>query len=130
MMDAAKASHDAAYAALAENGAVSCPVWSHPPQDSSFPLVVIASVAGFQPIGRSGDADARGSVSILTLTEAEAKDSCLSYQAEITGALDGKTIAMVGWKVAFMLDAQSADLDDEGLGYVGTHQFSVIALKD
>jgi hypothetical protein len=129
-MDAAQAAHDAAIAALLVTDAVSVPVFSTVPPDAAWPLVVLADLTGLVPIGRSEDPDRRGTMTVLTITEASEKESCIAYQAEVNGALSGKTLTVEDWSIAIMLEQQSTELDEEGAGYVGTNQFSFIALKD
>lgn len=128
-MDAAEATVNAVYDALSGSGGVTqAAVYSHAPEDAAFPMVIVADISGMQPLVAGGDPDCRLTLTILTLTEAEEKFSCLARQAEINAALNGKILSVTGWQIAPSLDAQSTVLDEEGLGYVGTNEFSVIAL--
>lgn len=129
-MDAAQATHDAAIAALLVDGAVTAPVFSTVPPDAAWPLVVLADFSGLAPIGRGDDPDRTGTMTVLTITAAEEKESCLAHQAEVNAVLHGKTLTVTGWRIAFSLEQQSTELDEEGAGYVGTNQYSFIALAD
>lgn len=127
MTDAKSAVEAAAYAALSA-GVTLAPVWQHAPQDVPPPVVIIGDMDD-EPIGTKDDPDRRVSVSILTVVEGEERRPVFAIQAEITAALDGKTLTSGPWSLRFSAEASDAALLGDGSTYLGTSRFLVMALR-
>lgn len=130
MTDAISTVEKAAYLALAAAGVVGAPVYSHAPQDTPMPMVIVGDIENVQPVGRADDPDRRMTLSVLVLTEGEERAPCAALLGQVDAALGGKTLTQGTWSVSLTLDSASAMLDEEGLGYVGLAQFSVLALTN
>jgi hypothetical protein len=126
--DAVSSVEKAVFGALSSGGAVSATVYSHAPENAAYPLVIIGDIEAVRPIGRADDADRRMLLTVLALTQGEERKPCTAMLGQVEAALNGKTLTEGTWSITLMLDQVSATLAEDGQGYVGLAQFSVLAL--
>lgn len=113
-------------------------VHQHVPENTAPPVVIIGDMDA-DPLDAKDDPDRIVTLSIVTVTEAEERKSCLQLmdQAEkILGGgkhegaeIDGAQIDIDGWRLAFSFLDGDAVLTPDGDGYVGTSRFTIMALN-
>lgn len=129
MTSAASAIEATAFTALSA-GVTLAPVYQHVPQDTPRPVVIIGDIE-LEPLGGKGDdGDRRGTLSIISVFEGEARKPMLDMQAEIEVALNVLSNTSGGWSVNFTLAGEDATMSETGEQYVGLSRFAVIALKN
>lgn len=111
-------------------GVTGAAVYGHAPMNSAYPMVVVGDTDAVRPLTIDEDPDRRMTITVLVLTEGEEKAPCVALLAQVEAALGGRTLIDGNWSVALTLDSASATLAEDGLGYVGLAQFSVLALSN
>jgi hypothetical protein len=125
----AKAVTEAAIFEALAASVTSAAVYQDVPQDAPLPLVVIGDMKSL-PIGARDDVDRRISVIVVAMVEAEERAPLFALQRDIVSALDGRTFLPAGWTLAVTFDDDDAQLGEDGVTYIGTSAFSVLALRD
>jgi hypothetical protein len=132
MTEATQAMDDAAYAALI-GFAWASPVpmiQQHPLKDSGYPLILVGDIDAITQIGPAGDRDRQANVTIIIMTDDMARGPCNLLVDQSTLALNGKTIIVPGWRIAFSILSGSSTLAEDGKGYVGVAMFQALAIAD
>lgn len=129
MCDAIQAVETAIFLALGGN-IVGAPVYQHPPQDASWPLVVIGDIDGAQPIGFFGNPDRIVPIQIVVATEGRERAPCTMLVAQVVALLDDVPLSHGGFNIRATLDSETVNNSEDGKGYVGIATFRVFALAD
>lgn len=125
MTDAATSTGAALFAAL--DGNIGTPVFQHVPQDTDPPVTIIGEHRETAPFGK-GDPDRRIDVDILTIFQGEANKPVTEWQAQIVAILDGAALSHSGFLIRPTLSSKQCELLEDGVTYVGTTTFTVLAL--
>jgi len=118
----------AAYGAL-EDGISGATVFQDVPDGFTGPMVVIGPMDS-KPVGGSGDPDRYVSLTIVSMWQGDENAPVLGLQEQVERILDGKILRPAGWKLEFQFLDDNVELDTDGVTYVGTTQFHVVALTD
>jgi len=129
MLSAKSAVEAAAYDALsaAITGAA---VYQDVPDDAPYPIVVVGDLSSRRLPGKAASRDRIVTVSIVTLVAAEERAPLLALMDQADAALDGFTVHVGGWTLAFAFDDDDAALQDDGQTYAGVAAYTVMALAD
>ena len=125
MADAKDAAQAEAYSVLAA-GVSGAPIYEDVPANTPPPIVVLGDCAS-EPIGGKDDHDEQVSIDVLTLVSAEEKAPLNALQGQIKALLRGHKAVRDGFELHFLFGNETARLDDDGVTYVGTTTFSVMA---
>jgi hypothetical protein len=129
MPNAVSAVEAAAFTALSA-GVTLAPVHQHVPQDAPPPLVIVADMDAERLGTKEGDPDRSITLSIVTVTEGEARKPLLDIQGQIETTLDGLRVTPSGWTLKFSFQSSDGALMEDGKTYVGTSRFNVLALSN
>ena len=127
MSDAMSATEGVVFNAL-DSGITGAPVFQDVPEDAPMPLVVLGDMKAEAAWGKN-DPDRRITVTVVAMVGAEERAPLLDLQRQIEALLDGAQFAADGWLIALDFTDADAVLGDDGVSYLGTSNFSVLALK-
>lgn len=126
MTDAVSATGAALFAALST---ATLTFYQHVPQDTVPPVGVIGEHRVTAPFGK-GDPDRSIEIDIIVIYQGEQNKPVIAWQAEIIDKLDGKTLSASGFRICPTILSETCQLDDDGITYVGTSKFKILALAE
>ncbi|MEH3107149.1 MAG: hypothetical protein PGN09_07665 [Sphingomonas fennica] len=112
-----------------EAGITDAPVLQDVPEDQPLPVVIVGDLLSV-PFGGKDDPDRRITATIITLCMAEERAPLLALQEQIETLLDEQRFERDGWTLAMSVDSAEAVLGEDGITYVGTSTFTILALRD
>jgi len=127
MADAKDVVEAAAFAVLAAS-ITGATVFQDVPENFSGPLVAIGDTAA-KRLGSKQGGDALVSIEFVTLVNAEERAPLLTLQGQIFDLLDDARMNPAGWNLSFTFEEDEARLHENGVSYVGSSVFSVMALR-
>lgn len=110
-------------------GIVGAQLFQHVPENTPPPVVIIGDIE-LNALGGKDDPDRRGTLTIVSVTEGEERKPLSAIMEQVDDRLDGKTVTVGGWEIAFNFQSDDAVLAPDGAGYVGQGRYQVIALKN
>ncbi|MFA7505294.1 MAG: DUF3168 domain-containing protein [Burkholderiaceae bacterium] len=126
MTDAKSAVEAAFYQALASS-VTGATVYQDVPENADLPIIIVGDMKS-APLGAKNDPDRRVSVLVVAMVAAEERAPLLDLQRQIEAALDGRVFTPTGWRLAVTFEDDDAQLAEDGVSYVGTSAFDVLAL--
>lgn len=120
------AAEEAVYATLSA-GISGATVYQDVPADTVLPVVIVGDMK-CEPVGGREDEDRRISMTVVAMVAAEERAPLLALQAQIASLLDGARLIRPGWLLAIGLEDEDALLAEDGVSYVGTSNFTILAL--
>lgn len=126
MTDAVTATGAALFAALST---ATLTFYQHVPQDTEPPVGVFGEHRVTAPFGKD-DPDRSIEIDIIVIYQGEQNKPVTQWQAEIVDRLDGQTLSASGFRICPALISETCSLAEDGITYVGTSKFKILALAE
>lgn len=127
MSQAKTATALAAYDALAA-AITGASVFQDVPDNFTGEMVVVGPMSS-KPVGAPEDPDRYVQLTIVSMGQGDENAPVLALQGQVEAALAGKILRPDGWTLQFQFLDDNIELDNDGVTYVGTTLFHVVALS-